>query len=103
MIDEHNHIKSISIEVMEPGIEKTSDANWPFEMQKSWPYFACGTCQMILGLIENDCKYKNIDVIKEYYTALNNDMKDLYTDNASHVFIHHISALFGYAPIKLRI
>ncbi len=105
MLAENNRIKSNSIEIMEPGIEKTSDANWSESLQKSWPYFACGTCQMILGLMADIPKFEKpkIDHTYEEYEFLHNDMKDLYTDNASHVFIHHISALFGYAPIKLRI
>ncbi len=105
LIDENKLIKSFSIEYMGPGIEKTSDANWSESLQKSWPYFACGTCQMILGLMADIPKFEKpkIDHTHEEYEFLHNNMKDLYTDNASHVFIHHISALFGYAPIKLRI
>lgn len=102
LLAEYKHIKSDSIEVMEPGIEKTSDAMWSESMQKSWPYFACGTCQMILGLIENeyDWKYKHAE---EYYINLSDELEDIFTSNAAHAFIHHLSALFGYAPIKLRI
>jgi len=105
MLTENNRIKSVSIEEMEPGIEKTSDANWPVKLQKSWPYFACGICEMFLELMVDIPKFKKpkIEHTYEEYDFLNNDMKDFYSDNAAHAFIHHLSALFGYAPIKLRI
>lgn len=100
-----DHIKSISIETMQPGIENTSDTNWSEPLQKSWPYFACGSCQMIMGLMDHIPKYKkpSIDSVFEIYEPIQDEMKDFYTNNAGHAFIHHLSALFGYAPIKLQI
>ena len=105
LLDKNSLIKSYSIEYMEPGIEKTSDKKWPIELQKSWPYFAQGTCQMILGLMDHIPKYKkpSIESVFEIYEPLNDELKDTFTSIGSHAFIHHISALFGYAPIKLNI
>ncbi len=103
LLDERKHLKSTSIEMMEPGIEKTSDPGWSEPLQESWPYFACGACQMILGLIDNDFKGKSVKYIQDYYTNLSNELEDTFTSIGSHAFIHHLSALFGYAPIKLEI
>ncbi len=105
ILAEHGRMKSSLLEIMEPGIEKTSDINWSDEMQKSWPYFACGACQMIIELMDHIPKYKkpSIDSVFEIYNPLNDELEDIFTSNAAHAFIHHLSALFGYAPIQLRI
>ncbi|KKN10225.1 hypothetical protein LCGC14_1038810 [marine sediment metagenome] len=112
---EYKHMNSSLLEIMEPGIEKTSDANWSESLQKSWPYFITGVCQMMMGILKNlpDEKelYKGVCItahgerygISSYYSLLDRDIKEFFSDNAAHAFIHHISALFGYAPIKLRI
>ncbi len=106
--DIHPKIKSFIYEEMEPGIEKTSDVNWTMSLQKSWPYFACGACQMILGLFPDPPEYwdnqKKIFFTSQHYEGVDKvPMKEFFSDNASHAFIHHLSALFGYAPINLRI
>lgn len=101
----NNLIKSFSIEYMEPGIEKTSDTNWSVDLQKSWPYFACGTSQMIMKLMDNNFQWKtnHISEVENYYTVRSDGLEDTFTSIGSHAFIHHISALFGYAPIKLKV
>jgi len=105
ILEREDIIKSRSVEIMKPGIEKTSDIHWSEPLQRSWPYFAHGSCQMIMGLLENDFNFqkKKFSEVEEYYTNLSDGLEDMFTSIGSHAFIHHLSALFGYAPLKLRI
>ena len=107
LLREYKWIKSYSTEIYEPGIEKTSDTKWSEELQESWPYFIHGASAMILHLLDEwgleDIKEPNIKQIEQIYTAIDSHVKEHYTDQAAHAFIHHLSALFGYAPIKLNI
>lgn len=86
-----------------PGIEGTSDTHWPVEIQRSWPYFIQGVSEMLLQLVaeiggatglpeDPEARYKRIEA----------KMRTLWRDNGSHAFLHHINALFGYAPIVAR-
>ena len=114
LLNQNNLLKAISFEEFEDGIEKTSDPGWSEAVQKSWPYFACGACQMILGLLRPDnimpdcmaAEYHPSNLlgqIREYYDGLNSELNSVFTNNASHIFVHHLSALFGYAPIRFNI
>ena len=105
--DIHPKIKSIASEIMESGIEKISDVKWTVSLQKFWPYFADGTCRMLLGLFPETPEYwskkEKIFFTSQHYESVNKQLKEFFSDQAAHAFIHHLSALFGYAPIKLNI
>ncbi len=92
-----------------PRIEDTSDAGWPLPIQRNWPYFIMGASQMWLNLIsemvaempilynplslqENEQQYKKID------TAIGT----LWENKGQHVFLHHLSGLFGYRAIAFH-
>jgi hypothetical protein len=88
--------------------EDTSDPNWPIEIQKSWPYYIMGVSEMLLNLIEqikqSHSSYDDNDIssVESYYVELNNKLIDVWYHEGSHVFLHHLNALFGYFPLIAR-
>ena len=106
LLDENSMHKSKSIEIFNNDLNSTSDKNWSIELQYSWVYFINGVSKMLLDLISNIKNHKipdNLKDLKKSYNKINNELSLLYSVRGSHAFIHHISALFGYAPTILKI
>ena len=88
--------------------ETISDVdNWPLEIQKSWPYYIKGSCEMFLIFIEevknnNNFQYKREEAEK-FYVKIQNAISEKWFKYGSHAFLHHLDAIFGYELIYLQV
>ena len=92
--------------ITRPGIEDTSDKNWPVSIQKSWPYYIMGVSQMWLDLISEVAEDKldktapsSLGDIELFYQEVNESLMDLWQKEGRHAFMHHLNALFEYKPL----
>jgi hypothetical protein len=90
------------------GLEDTSDREWPIEIQRSWPYFIMGVSQSWLAMVQ-ELSAKNplagdvdYDALVAHYRAVNGKLSIQWRDFGQHAYLHHLSAVFGYQPLKLR-
>jgi hypothetical protein len=91
-----------------PRTEDTSDRHWSTNLQKSWPYFIMGVSQTWLSLIElaaadatNDCYPSSIGELQALYIKINDSINRLWRKEGGHAFLHHLNAVFGYAPVEV--
>ena len=92
--------------ITNPRIKDTSDPNWPYLIQKSWPYYIKGVSQMWLSLIAEtvaDMPTEDVPLSLDEYEALykevNATILSLWEKNGRHAYLHHLNALFGYQPL----
>jgi hypothetical protein len=92
--------------ISKPRIEDTSDPAWPPSIQKNWPYFIMGASRMWLNLISetiagmpNSESPLSLQENEEQYKKANAAISELWQKKGQHVFLHHLSALFGYEEI----
>ena len=92
-----------------PNIQDTSDPHWSMEIQRSWPYFIMGASQMWLRMLdqlwdeyEKDHPSSTFEEQLESYKKVNDSLTYLWEDQCGHALLHHLYALFGYAPVKVR-
>jgi len=79
----------------------TSDTSWPPEIQREWPKFIMGASRMWLGLVQSEAaKHSELD-LHERYQAVEISLDELWFEEANHAFFHHLSALFGYKPVRV--
>jgi hypothetical protein len=75
-------------------------AHWPPPLQKSWPYYINGCCEMFLRLIENIRGSENIPTdihsAEQLYKKINNQLTEIWQRHGNNAFCHHINAVFGY-------
>jgi hypothetical protein len=89
--------------VTRPNIEDTSDKHWNEIIQKSWPYYIMGVSEMWLEMItlsvnlNVDENRSSIDTFKH----IHDDLTELWKNDGSHAFLHHLNALFAYKPITI--
>lgn len=89
-------------------LENTSDPNWPMEIQRSWPYFIMGASQTWLMLVQELSSEEPLSGTVDYpallahYRVVDAKLNAQWQDYAQHVYLHHLSAIFGYQPIKIR-
>jgi len=100
------HIFDNTDTVVKPGIEATSDPNWSVQIQKSWPYFIMGTSQTWLDLIvqladntAGEYPPSSLQEIQLFYQQIHTSITDLWQVEGRHAFLHHLNAIFGYAPV----
>ncbi len=92
-------------------IEGTGDSHWPIVINKTWPYYITGVCDMFINLIkemkENKVdkidKNTNREEIESYYQELKKEIAAKWFKYGSHAFLHHLGAIFGYELILLEI
>lgn len=90
-------------------VEATSDSErWPLEIQRSWPYYIMGASEMVLRLIDQVKSNmepvesaEDIDKLTDYYVQLNEGITTLWQEHGRHAYLHHLNALFGYAPVVI--
>jgi len=92
--------------IIRPNIEDASDQHWPASIQKTWPYYIMGASQMWLNLIaEVAAEYpqgfpatsaKDIETV---YQKIDQTLLELWQRQGQHAFMHHLNALFEYAPL----
>ena len=90
-----------------PPVAHSSDRNWPPEIQASWPWYIMGVSQTWLSLIDQVKAEKPLssasgEELLEYYQEVNERVTALWRDYGQHVYLHHLNALFGYAPLVIR-
>lgn len=79
----------------------TSDRSWPVEIQREWPNFIMGASRMWLGLVQAEAaKHTDLDLYRRYQ-AVEVALDELWLNEANHAFFHHLSALFGYRPVRV--
>jgi hypothetical protein len=106
-----NYLKSnIELESGPREIEGRGDNSWPEDINKVWPYYMTGVCNMFVNLIKEikANRIEKIDVnnaqneIEDYYEELGKEIAAKWFKYGSHAFLHHMGAIFGYELIFLR-
>lgn len=90
-------------------IEATSDKNWSLPMQRAWPYFAMGTSQVWLSLIdqhvaaltEHDGVQHDLEAMIGFYQTIDEKMAATWETEGGHALLHHLNALFGYGEVAV--
>jgi hypothetical protein len=89
-------------------VEATSDPRWSPELQRSWPYFIMGASQTWLRLIDEYARQalpaggaQPVDETLAVYEQVNRAVTRTWQQEGHHAFLHHLNALFGYAPIDV--
>ena len=90
-----------------PSIAGSSDSAWPPEIQASWPWYIMGVSQTWLSLIdqvkaEDPFEDTSTAALLDYYATVNDRVSALWRNHGQHVYLHHLNALFGYAPLVIR-
>lgn len=90
-------------------IEALSDPNWSPAMQRNWPYFIMGVSSLWLALIddlmgsESDADTEmDLTARMEAYRAVASELNALWYEEGQHALLHHLNAIFGYEPIRIR-
>jgi hypothetical protein len=89
-------------------LELTSDPTWPIEIQRSWPYFIMGASQSWLMLVQEHSaeialpEQVDYPALLDHYTQVDAQMNNQWRDSGQHAYLHHLSAIFGYQPIRIR-
>jgi len=90
-----------------PSIAGSSDSAWPPEIQESWPWYIMGVSQTWLSLInqvtaEDPFEDTSTAALLDYYETVNERVSTLWRNHGQHVYLHHLNAVFGYAPLVIR-
>ena len=79
----------------------TSDTAWPIEIQREWPKFIMGASSMWLGLVGTEADKRADLEIHQRYQAVEIAVDEMWFKHGNHAFFHHLSALFGYKPVRV--
>lgn len=79
----------------------TSDPNWPDTIQAQWPNFIMGASTMWLGLVRDAVDRQPEGELHARYRAAEAALDQTWYLHAGHAFLHHLSALFGYRPVRV--
>ena len=89
-------------------IEETSDREWPQAIQRSWPWFIMGASQSWLMQVQQISEEEGLSesmeyaILLEHYRDVALSMNNQWRDFGQHAYFHHLSALYGYQPVKVR-
>jgi len=89
-------------------MEDTSDREWPVEIQRSWPYFIMGVSQTWLVMLQELSAKDSLsgevdyDTVLAHYQTVDSKLTAQWRDFGQHAYLHHLSAIFGYQPLKIR-
>ena len=83
-------------------VASTSDHRWPPQLQQTWPHFIMGASRMWLGLLRDAADRRADETMHPRYRAVETDLETLWYREANHALFHHLSALFGYRPLRVR-
>ena len=89
-----------------PGIEDTSDILWSLDLQRNWPSFIMGVSSLWLGLItdymgSNPNDVEDVHALLEQYREVGDKVTATWRKEGRHALLHHLNAIFGYAPIAI--
>ena len=79
----------------------TSDRSWPSALQREWPHFIMGASRMWLGLVAAEAEKHSELSLHARYRAVETTLDELWFRQANHALFHHLSALFGYKPMRV--
>lgn len=79
----------------------TSDTAWPLEIQREWPKFIMGASSMWLGLVGTEADKRADLELHQRYQAVEFVLDEMWFERGNHAFFHHLSALFGYKPVRV--
>lgn len=86
-----------------------SDPNWSAVMQRNWPYFIMGVSSLWLAMIDDlagemvePSEPMDLPVRMEAYRRTESELNALWRDEGQHALLHHLNAMFGYEPIRIR-
>ena len=79
----------------------TSDTAWPIEIQREWPKFIMGASSMWLGLVGKEADKRTDLELHQRYQAVEVALDEMWFARGNHAFFHHLSALFGYKPVRV--
>jgi len=95
-------------EAVKPDIEDTSDPSWSPEMRKAWPYFIHGVSQAWLNMIAriaaqtgSESPADSLSTVLARYEQVNAVVQRVWQTEGQHALLHHLSAVFGYAPLVI--
>lgn len=89
-------------------LEDTSDTEWPQAIQRSWPYFIMGASQSWLLMVQELSADQALSGVVSYegllahYATVDEHVTAQWREFGQHAYLHHLSAIFGYQPIRIR-
>lgn len=90
------------------GLHSSSDPNWPKIVQRAWPDFIMGASATWLRLIHETASKSPLTTpwskskLLKHYSDVDKKIERIWFSGAQHIFLHHLSALFGYKPMAIR-
>jgi len=95
--------------ISRPDKGDTSDPNWSKEIKESWPYYIMGASRTWLSTLTQICQEYQEDHPSltfeqqlQAYKKIYDSLTYLWQEEGGHAFLHHLYALFGYVPVKVR-
>lgn len=89
-----------------PAIGAMGDPHWSAAVNRAWPYFAMGVSKTWLTLVGIDAgnvpASLPVDAMVRRYHIAEAKVREQWQKEGGHAFLHHLNALFGYAPIGIR-
>jgi len=82
-------------------LSATSDRAWPETLQREWPHFIMGASRMWLGLVQAEVARADEDDLHARYLTASDAVETLWFKEGNHALFHHLSALFGYRPLRV--
>ena len=85
-------------------LEATSDPSWDPALQRAWPYFIMGVSASWLALIQEfsgDIGAAEAD-LPAAYAEVEARITALWGAQGQHAFLHHLSGVYGYRPLKIE-
>lgn len=99
------HLREFRVDALNAGRDTdpaaTSDPAWSPVIQREWPEFIMGASRMWLGLVQQEAA--SVDHLDLYarYAQVEERLDELWYEEGNHAFFHHLSALFGYKPLRV--
>ena len=85
-----------------PGaLAATSDRSWPEVLQREWPFFIMGVSRLWLGLVQAEAADNSAKDPYARYREAADAVDELWFEEANHALFHHLSAVFGYQPVRV--
>jgi hypothetical protein len=87
-----------------PAVEATSDPAWDVSIQRSWPWFIMGVSASWLALVRElglGIPTDGADPLPAY-RAIDARIEALWGAQAQHAYLHHLSGLYGYKPLRIE-
>jgi hypothetical protein len=85
-------------------IEATSDPAWAPSVQRSWPWFIMGVSASWLAIVREIAREIPPDERDPLpgYRAIDARIDALWAGAAQHAYLHHLSGVYGYKPLKVE-